>query len=61
MMGISYLFLYVPICLVILVVLEACRTDEPGRVVRRALANFSVLTIVLVVGSALVSIINRYL
>lgn len=61
MTGLSYLFLYIPICLVILVVLEACRTDEPSKVARRVLANFSVLTIVLVVGSALVYIINRYL
>jgi hypothetical protein len=61
MKGISYLFLYVPICLVILLVLEACRSDDARKVVRRSLSNFGVLTAVLGIGGILVYVINRYL
>jgi hypothetical protein len=58
---VSYLFLYVPIVLVILFVLEACRSDDPKKVAKRSLANFGVLTLVLSVGGAVVYFINRYL
>jgi len=61
MKGISYLFLYIPICLVILLVLEACRSDDAGKVVRRSLSNFGVLTAVLGVGGIVVYVINRFL
>jgi len=57
----SYLFLYMPIVLVILTVLEACRSDEPRKIAKRALSNFAVLTAVLVGGGAVVFLINRYL
>lgn len=57
----SYLLLYVPICLVVMLVLEACRSDDPGRVARRALSNFGTLTLVLGLGGALVWMVNRYL
>ncbi len=57
----SYLILYVPICLVILLVLEACRTDDPRRILKRSFANLGTLTLVLLIGSALVFLINRYL
>jgi heme A synthase len=59
--GISYLVLYLPIVLVILFVLEACRSDEPRKILRRAISNFGVLTLVLGVGGTLVYLINRYL
>lgn len=61
MKGISYLFLYVPIVLVILTVLESCRSDEPLKIAKRAFANFGMLTAVLVGGGAVVFLINRYL
>jgi hypothetical protein len=61
MKGISYLFLYVPIVLVILTVLETCRSDEPRKIAKRAFANFGVLTAVLIGGGAVVFLINRYL
>ena len=61
MNGVSYLFLYVPIVLVILTVLETCRSDEPLKIFRRAFANFGVLTAVLVGGGAVVFLINRFL
>ena len=61
MKGISYLFLYVPIVLVILTVLETCRSDDPVKILKRSLMNFGVLTAVLVGGGAVVFLINRYL
>lgn len=61
MKGISYLFLYVPIVLVILAVLETCRSDDPKKILRRTLANFGVLTSVLIGGGALVFLVNRYM
>ena len=61
MKGISYLFLYVPIVLVILTVLETCRSDDPREILKRAFANFGVLTAVLVGGGAVVFLINRFL
>jgi hypothetical protein len=61
MKGISYLFLYIPIVLVILTVLETCRSDDPGKILKRAFTNFGVLTAVLVGGGAVVFLINRYL
>jgi len=60
MTGISYLFLYVPICLVIMLVLETCRSDNPRRILRRSFSNFGMLTLVLTVGGALVWVINRW-
>lgn len=57
----SYLWLYLPLCLVILVVLEACRTDDPLRILKRSAGNFGVLTGVLLAGSAIVYVINRFL
>jgi hypothetical protein len=60
MSGISYLFLFFPIVMVILLVLEACRSDDPRKIVRRAFANFGVLTAVLVLGGAFVYVINRW-
>jgi hypothetical protein len=60
MNGISYLVLFFPIVLVILLVLETCRSDDPKKIVRRALSNFGVLTAVLVLGGAFVYVINRW-
>jgi len=57
----TYLFLYVPICLVVMLVLEGCRSDDPRRIVRRALSNFGTLTLVLGLGGALVFMVNRFL
>ena len=61
MKGIPYLVLYIPIVLVILTVLEICRSDDPRKILKRAFANFGVLTAVLVGGGAVVFLINRYL
>lgn len=57
----SYLILYVPITLVIMVVLETCRRSDPVEIAKRALANFGVLTTALVLGGMLVYLVNRYL
>ena len=61
MKDLSYLFLYVPIVLVILAVLETCRSDDPLKIVKRVMANFGVLTSVLVGGGAVVFLVNRFL
>jgi hypothetical protein len=61
MNGVSFLVLYVPITLVILLVIEACRTDDPRRIFRRSFSNFGVLSLVLLVGCAVAYLINRYL
>jgi hypothetical protein len=58
--SLSYLFLFFPVVLVILVVLEACRSDDPLKILKRALANLGVLAAVLVLGGAFVYVINRW-
>jgi len=60
MSGLNYLFLFFPIVMVILLILEACRSDDPRKIAKRALANFGVLTAVLVLGGAFVYVINRW-
>jgi hypothetical protein len=56
----SYLLLYLPICFVVMLVLEACRSDEPRRVLRRSLTNVLTLTLVLLGGGIVVWILNKY-
>ena len=50
----SHLFLYIPITLLVLVVLEATKQDDPKIIAKKALRNFSILTGVLLVGSLIV-------
>jgi hypothetical protein len=57
----SYLILYVPITLVVLAVLEGCRSDDPAKIFKRCLSNFGVLTAALAMGSVVVYFVNRYL
>ncbi len=57
----SYLFLYIPITLVVMLVLEACKRDAPKDIAKRAVANLGILTSVLVVGGVLVFLVNKYL
>jgi hypothetical protein len=57
----SYLLLYIPVCLAVMLVLEACRTDDYRRVFKRAFQNLATLTLVLVLGGALVWVVNKYL
>ena len=54
------LLLYVPVTLASLLVLEACKSDDPKRIGRRALKNFTALTLVLVVGSGAVFLFTKY-
>lgn len=56
----SYLLLYIPVCLAVMLVLEACRTDDFRRLFKRAAQNFGMLTLVLAVGSMFVWVINKY-
>ncbi|MBI2932763.1 MAG: hypothetical protein HYY16_14035 [Planctomycetes bacterium] len=57
----TYLLFYVPITFVVMLVLEACKRDDPRQIARRAAVNLGMLTGVLVVGSVLVFLINKYL
>ena len=57
----SYLLLYIPICLIILLVMETCRQDEPKKIAKRALLNFGILTAVLLVGSLIIYGIQNWL
>ena len=61
MSGVSYFFLFFPIALVILLVLEMCRSDDPKRIAKRTLANLGLLTAVLTVGSVVAFLMNRFL
>ncbi len=60
MIGTGYLLLFFPITFVILLVLEACRSNEPVKVVRRALASFGTLSLVLCAGGVVIYLVNRY-
>ena len=51
--------LYVPVALVVCLVLSALREDAPGPMVRAAVKNFLVLSIVLAVGTGLLFAIER--
>ena len=57
----SFYLLYIPICLVILVVMETCKQDDPVKIARRALINFSILTGVLLAGSVLIYSVQKFL
>lgn len=59
--GLHYLVLFFPICLVVLLVLETCRSDDPRKIVKRSLANLGMLTLVLGAGSLVVYLVNRFL
>ncbi|MBI2900099.1 MAG: hypothetical protein HYY17_07930 [Planctomycetes bacterium] len=54
------LLLYVPITLVILSVLEACKQDDPKKIVRRTALNFGALTAVLLIGCVVIFFVNKY-
>lgn len=60
MTGASYLLLYLPVTFVIFLVLEACRYDEPAKVLKRAASSFGALTTALLLGGAVVYVVNRY-
>jgi len=57
----SYYLLYIPLCLVILIVLESCKYTKPKTILRRVAANFLVLTGVLVLGSAILFAVQKWL
>lgn len=57
----SYLILYVPVCLVALLVFETCRQDEPKAIVRKALKDFVILSLAFGIGSALLYALYRLL
>ena len=58
MSGLSYLAFYVPLCLVVLTVLEMCRDSRPSRVLKRVGRNFLMLTGLFIGGSALIFLLQ---
>lgn len=56
----SYLLFYIPLTLVVMLVLEACKRDSVKEILRRAILNFAMLTGVLFLGGILVFLINKY-
>ena len=61
MIDAGFLLLFFPISLVVLVVLETCRSDEPLAILKRSLANLGVLTGFLAVFGLLIFLLNNYL
>ena len=57
----SYILLYVPICLVILSVLETIKEDQPSIIVKHVLKSFAILTGMLIAVSAVIFLVNKYL
>lgn len=57
----SYFLFYIPVTLVVLLVLEACKIDDGRLIVKRTLKNFVSLTGALLAGSLIVYVMNRYL
>ena len=61
MMSPGFLLLFFPISMIVLVVLETCRSDDPLKIIKRSLANLGLLTGFLVVFGLLVFLLNRHL
>jgi hypothetical protein len=61
MSGLLYLLWYFPICIVALLVFQACKHDDPKVILRRAAKDFAVLTGVFVVGGLLLFLIHNLL
>lgn len=57
----TYLLLYVPVCLASLVVYEACRHDDLPTILRRSIKDFGVLSAVFFSIASVVYVINRFL
>lgn len=57
----SFLPLYVPICLVIFFIVEMIKSDDVKSIVKRSLTNFSILTVILAAVSAVMFLMNKYL
>lgn len=57
----SYLVLYLPICIVILLVLAVLEEDDPRLIVKKAISKFFIYTAMLAGASAIIGLISRYL
>lgn len=58
MNDLSYLLFYIPLCLIVLVVLEMCRDSRPRQILKRAGRNFLMLTGLFIGGSAIVFLLQ---
>lgn len=57
----TYLLLYIPVCVASLVVYEACRHDDLPTILRRSLKDFGVLSAVFSSVATVLYVINRFL
>ena len=58
MNDLSYLLFYIPLCLIVLVVLEMCRDSRPRQILKRAARNFLMLTGLFIGGSGIVFLLQ---
>lgn len=61
MSGLLYLLWYFPICILALLVFQACKHDDRRTIVRKAAKDFFVLTGVFVVGGLVLFLIHNFL
>lgn len=57
----TYLIFYIPICVVILVVLETLRNDDPKDIAKKCLKEFINLTGILTGCILMIYLLNKYL
>ena len=57
----TFLIFYIPICIVILSVLEALKNDDPKDVAKKCLKEFINLTAILIGCVLIIYLLNKYL
>ncbi len=61
MSGLAYLLWYFPVCIISLLVFQACKHDDLRTIVRKAAKDFAVLTGVFLIGGLVLFLIHNYL
>ena len=61
MSELTYLLFYIPLCVVVLTVLEMCRESRPKQIAARVTKNFLLLTGLFVGGSLVVLLLQIFL
>ncbi|MBI4565049.1 MAG: hypothetical protein HY716_10195 [Planctomycetes bacterium] len=59
-MSASYMPYYIPIIVIVMLVLEICKYDDPKTILKRAFTNVAVLTGVLAAGMTAIYFVNKY-
>lgn len=57
---ISYLLLYVPLCFMVLVILEAIKSENPVLILKKAASNFLMLSGILIAIGLIFFLILKY-